>query len=321
MRVVVCGAGGVGAGIGGFLHRAGTPVVLVARGEHAAVMRRDGLTVLEPGGSFRVDAPVVESVADVAWREGDLALLATKVQDAGPMLGALAAVAPHVPVVCAQNGLEGERMVARRGLSAHGMLVWLPATHLVPGEVRMHGAPFPGILDMGSWPGGVDPRLIGLRDALRAAEFDVELRPDILAWKRRKLITNVVGLAHALLEPPFDTLVAALEAEAEAVFAAAGADVVGRDAFFSRHGALQMQPVGAEALAREGGSAWQSLVRGTSSEVDFLNGEICALGARHGVDTPCNRAIVHATHRAAAVGARPRSLSEADILREAGEEA
>ena len=41
-------------------------------------------------------------------------------------------------------------------------------------------------------------------------------------------------------------------------------------------------------------STWQSIARGASHEVDFLNGEIVLLGRLHGVATPFNQAIQQA---------------------------
>src|SRR3990172_10028561 len=45
MDIVVMGAGGVGGYFGAKLLRAGESVAMVARGEHLAAIRRDGLTI------------------------------------------------------------------------------------------------------------------------------------------------------------------------------------------------------------------------------------------------------------------------------------
>jgi 2-dehydropantoate 2-reductase len=52
VKVVVVGAGGLGSYIGALLSRAGHDVVLVARGEHAEAIRRDGLRVDSFEGDF-----------------------------------------------------------------------------------------------------------------------------------------------------------------------------------------------------------------------------------------------------------------------------
>ena len=48
MKVVVVGAGAIGAYVGAALHRGGAEVHLLARGAHLAAMRSRGVTVLRP---------------------------------------------------------------------------------------------------------------------------------------------------------------------------------------------------------------------------------------------------------------------------------
>jgi 2-dehydropantoate 2-reductase len=307
VRVVVCGAGAVGGGVGGLLHAAGTPVVLVARGAHGEACAKGGLVLMQAERTRTLRIPTVTRVGDIAWLPGDVVLLATKLQDAPALLDELAQVAPAgTLVVCAQNGLAGERMASRRGFRSAGMLVWLPATHLVPGEVRLHGAPNAGILDLGLWPAGADDTLRELADRLSAADFDAVVRDDIMAWKRTKLVSNTVGVLHAVLNGPFDDLAVAVREECLAVFRAAEMDLVSDEVFAQRVSGLEQVAVGTRE--REGGSAWQSLVRGRSSEVHYLCGEVMLLGAQFGVPTPVNRAVQALTVQLVAQGARPRSL-------------
>jgi 2-dehydropantoate 2-reductase len=57
------------------------------------------------------------------------------------------------------------------------------------------------------------------------------------------------------------------------------------------------------------GSTWQSLARGRTTEIDFLNGEIVRLGAAIGIDTPYNLRVLEAVHTAER-SKRCASLSE-----------
>ncbi|HEX5956779.1 MAG TPA: 2-dehydropantoate 2-reductase N-terminal domain-containing protein, partial [Solirubrobacterales bacterium] len=54
MRVAAIGAGGIGGYFGGRLAQGGHDVTWVARGEHLAAIRRDGLLVRSVRGDFRV---------------------------------------------------------------------------------------------------------------------------------------------------------------------------------------------------------------------------------------------------------------------------
>ena len=63
-----------------------------------------------------------------------------------------------------------------------------------------------------------------------------------------------------------------------------------------------------------GGSTFQSLSRGTSTEVDHLNGEIVLLGRLHDVPTPANALLQETCRVLARDGAPPRSVDAADLL-------
>jgi 2-dehydropantoate 2-reductase len=117
--------------------------------------------------------------------------------------------------------------------------------------------------------------------------------------------------SNALMGPARD--------EAEACFAAAGIDrVTDADDQERRSGVLATMPVPNTTLplgVRRGGSTWQSFVRGaTTTEVDWLNGEIVLLGRQHGVPTPINRLLCDVTAWAAANGVAPRSMTTEEIL-------
>src|SRR5947209_17439472 len=80
VRFVILGAGAVGGTIGGRLADAGYDVVLLARGEHAEVMRHDGLRLATPERVIQVDVPVVDRPQDLPLRDGDVLVLTTKTQ-------------------------------------------------------------------------------------------------------------------------------------------------------------------------------------------------------------------------------------------------
>src|SRR5688572_19830275 len=85
-RLVVIGAGAIGAGIGGLLWAAGADVIFVARGENGAALARDGLDLRLPRGPRRLRVPV-GAVGDV--RPGDLVVLATMGHDTASAVAAL----------------------------------------------------------------------------------------------------------------------------------------------------------------------------------------------------------------------------------------
>jgi 2-dehydropantoate 2-reductase len=312
-RLVVIGIGAIGGVVGGCLARAGRDVVFVARGAQLAALRAGGLRIETPTGAFAVTPPVVDDPAHVDWRDGDVALLAVKTQDAEPVLVALAAAAPRVPVVCLTNGLETERLALRRTAEVVAGCVMLPGTYLAPGVVQAWATPGPGAIDLGRYPTGGGAIAAAVAGELRAAGFDCEVRDDILRWKRGKLISNLANGAEALCgrgarQTP---LAERARREAMACFEAAGLSYAAPDEYAARNVATQSRPIG--SATRTGGSTWQSLARGGSLETDYLNGEIVLLGRLHGVATPVNAMLQQVATAAARRGAPPGSMTIAEL--------
>ena len=59
---------------------------------------------------------------------------------------------PDVGVVCAQNGVENERVALRSFARVYGVSVMCPAVHLDPGVVIGYSAPVAGIHTSGCGP-------------------------------------------------------------------------------------------------------------------------------------------------------------------------
>jgi 2-dehydropantoate 2-reductase len=174
----------------------------------------------------------------------------------------------------------------------------------------------PGLLDLGCFPEGVDERAEPVAAGLRAAGFESVVRPDVMAWKRRKLLMNLGNAAQAACRPgpDKDRLDDLVRAEGETVFAAAGFTVVSEAEDTARRADLLDT---SQMRARGGGSTWQSLRRATGDvEVDYLNGEISLLGRLHGVPTPANDLLRDTVWRLAAEGGAPGSVAAADLLEE-----
>ncbi|OZM79559.1 ketopantoate reductase family protein [Pseudonocardia sp. MH-G8] len=321
MRYVVIGAGAIGGTIGARLAEAGRDVVLVARGAHLDALRESGLTLDEPGRSRTLRLPAAGGVDEIGWQDGDVALLCTKTQDTVVLLDALRAVAPAVPVVCAQNGVANERFAADRFASVQAMCVVLPAEHLTPGRVVAYSTPVPGILDIGRCPEGVDAVTEVVAADLTAAGFSARTDPAIMRAKYRKLLLNLGNAAEAACgpdDPDLRELADLARAEGERCLAAAGIDVQSREEERTRRGGfITEEPV--DGAARQGGSTWQSLRRGAGSvEAEYLNGEIVALGRAHEVPTPVNALLLDTVAEMAASTEAPGSRKAQGLLATVG---
>lgn len=291
MRFIVYGAGAVGGTIGGRLAQHGHEVVLVARGAHHEAIAERGLRLRTPSGDHVLRAPVVRRPSELAISADDVVVLAVKTQDTEEALTDLAAVAPPaLPIVCAQNGVENERLALRRFEHVHAMCVMLPATHLEPGVVVAHGAPLSGVLDVGRYPSGTDEVTEAVASALDGSEFSSRAEPKVMRRKHAKLLLNLGNALEAACGPAARGSELGQRARHEALdcYRAAGIDAASAEEDAARRGDLvRIEEV--EGAERGGGSSWQSLARGAGSiEADHLNGEIVLLGRLHGVPVPVN---------------------------------
>jgi 2-dehydropantoate 2-reductase len=305
MRFVIYGAGAVGGVTGALLARAGREVVLIARGEHHAALERDGLRVETPDETFVVRVPVVAHPSQIAWRAGDVVLLAVKTQDVEPCVRELEAI--DVPVVCLTNGVEAERIAARHLSSVHGGCVFMPVAHLVPGVVQVYSWPHAGSIDVGRYPHGTSDI------ALAVPGLASQATDDILRLKRGKLLGNLGNAIEALCGPLSrgTPILDRVRAEGLACFEAAGLSRTTAAEDAAQRASIAIRPIA--NAARPGCSTWQSLARGHSLEVDYLNGEIALLGRLHGVPTPINTGLQRLANAAARAGARPGALALADL--------
>jgi 2-dehydropantoate 2-reductase len=317
MRYIIIGAGAVGGSIGGKLFGQGHEVVLVARGKHYDALRTDGLRLATPEGTFTVGVPVVDGPHALEARDDDVLVLATKTQDSAAALDAWAARPTSAPVVCAQNGVENERLALRGFRDVYGMCVRTPATYLEPGLIAVAGSPRPGVLHLGRYPGGVDDTARRIAADLESAGYLAPVVPDVMRWKYGKLVgINLKNAVEAITGPITSEdarEVARLAAEeGEAALRAAGIDFTGAADHAEYQGKFTAAPV--EGTDRAGGSTWQSLARSAGSiEVDYLNGEVVLLGRTHGVPTPVNVILQRIANEFARERSAPGELSAAEL--------
>ncbi len=317
MRYIVYGAGSIGGVIGARLFEQGSDVVLIARGDHLAAIRRAGLVLQSPLGSVTLRVPAVAHPSEIAFRRSeDVVLLATKTQDSAQALDDLRGAAGcEIPVLCLQNGVASARIALRRFERVAGAMTMLPSAHLRAGVVQAFSAPVPGIVDVGRFPADADPLVAAVSADLRRAGFHSEMRPDILRWQYGKLLDNLKNALQALCGPDADygDLVLDLRTEAESCYRAAGIAYASESELRNRaRGVLNLGRI--DGLARPGDSSWQSLARAAGSiESDFLNGEITLLGRLHGVPTPLNARLQDLANRCAHERRRPASMALDDL--------
>lgn len=314
-RHVVVGAGAVGCLLAAQWHLAGAPVLLVARGEALAAVRRAGVLVRRPHGDERVPVPVA-AADEVRLTPDDVLVLAVKAQHAADTLAAWAwrpvvggGLGADLPVVTVQNGLAAEDEALRRFAHVLAGTVAVEASHLEPGVVVSPSFPVVARLWLGRYRGlgavpdpAPDPLAVDLAAGLTAAGLDATALADVVPVKVAKLLVNVAN-GLDVLDGPAELRSRArktLVAEARTVLGAAGLHPGPELAAGPR---LQVLEVPGHVAGRY--STWQSFARGVSSEADHLNGEIVRLARLHGVPAPCNERLQRLLGALAARGGRP----------------
>jgi len=316
MRLVIYGAGGIGCVIGARLVQSGQQVTFVARGENYRALAERGLRLETPEGETTLRVSVVSDASELELAEDDIVIIAAKSNDTMGVMERLSQHAPpEIAVVCAQNGVENERVALRKFAHVYGLCVILPATHLTPGVVRASSSPLTGLLDLGCWPNGADNQARQIASVLSASTFDAVVREDIARWKWGKLLMNLGNAVQAVCgnKDPTPELTRRTREEGVAVLRAANIDYVDRDEDQARHGTLLN--AGSDIDARRGGSTWQSLTRATGIvETDYLTGEIVLRGRLHGVATPTNTLLQRLSNQMAAERRPPGAWSEKEVL-------
>jgi len=313
-RLVVYGAGAIGGVLAARLVLAGIDVTAVARGEHLDAVRASGLTLVDDTGQTTVRLSAVANAGEVDWSDDPIVMIAVKSHQTQTALDDLAAHAPRrTPVFAAQNGVANERAALRRFSEVYGVAVLVSAAHLEPGVVVQQSHPVAGILDLGRYPSGGDDVAQRVSAMFRAAQFLSEVRPDIMAWKYRKLIANLGNGVTATHRPSSaaEELVARARTEAERVLATAGIDVITADRDRERRGEVLNGRVRADYF----GSTWQSVARGrVDVETDWFNGEIVLQARLLGLTAPVNELLQRVTAEYARSGRPPRTLDAEQTL-------
>ncbi len=298
MKIVVYGAGGVGAFFGALLARGGEDVHFVARGAQLEALRSRGITIRSLLiGDVEVN-PVSAAPRGADLGIADLVLVCVKTHQTHEILDDLATlVGEHTVLVSLQNGVESDELLAAR-FGAHRVVaaaVYVGATIDEPGIVS-HVAP--ARIAIGARSGFDRDRLPAILDALAAAGQRVSISDDIQHERWRKLIWNasfntvsaVTGRSPAALLALPDTreLLRAIMREVVSVARAQG--VALRDEDVDEHIAWTERAAGIRT------STMVDRERGKAMESDALIGVVIRRGQAVGIPTPrCE--VIHALLR------------------------
>ncbi len=303
-RYIIIGAGAIGASLAAQFELRGIPYLLFGRGEQIRHIQAAGLECVRPEGTRNLRLKACAAIDELTLGQDDVLVMTTKTQDLEaacqawawqPVQGpGRARCAAELPVLTLQNGMAAERIALRWFDQVYGASINTPARFTQVGQVVVGGYPEVGLAVVGRYPQGEGALAAAIAADLCRAGYLAEAQPDILRWKAAKLISSVRNGLEV-----FDGPAARVHAfhrqlvqEVLAVLAAMGIEPASS--------AERQHAVGHWGIAPGSGiepgqqSTWQSIARGVSNEVDYLNGEVALLGRLQGVPTPFNAALQRA---------------------------
>jgi 2-dehydropantoate 2-reductase len=293
MKIVVFGAGGVGAFFGGLLVRGGADVHFVARGPQLEALRTSGILIrsLRLGD---IQIPPVHAESDTA-RVGicDLVLVCVKAQQTPDILDSVSAlVGEQTTIVTLQNGVESDEPLAARFGAARVVpgVVYVGATLDEPGVVSHVAA---GTIAIGVRDNGDPSRLPVVAAALRQTGQPVNIVDNIQQERWLKLLWNasfnpvsaITGKTPRELVGVRTTrqLIVGLMHEVTAVAGAQG--IVLADS------AIEEQLAWTEHAPAIRTSMMVDRKRGRGMEIEALVGVVVRKGRQHHVPTPFSQSM------------------------------
>ena len=194
LRITVVGTGGVGGYFGARLAQAGCDVGFVARGEHLAAMRKQGLRVESQLGEIHL--PNVRVSDDpVALGPADYVLICVKLWDTEQAVRAVSPViGPQTAVISFQNGVQKDDLLRRLLGDKHivGGVGYIGSKIARPGVIS-HTGTMQRLL-FGEYDGSQSPRVVALHEACLRGGINAEISADIrrAIWEK---FVFLVGLS------------------------------------------------------------------------------------------------------------------------------
>ncbi len=317
-RIAVLGAGANGAGVGADLTAAGADVTLIEQWPaHVEAMRERGLTIHTADGDLHVE-PRTLHLCEVATikQPFDVVLMLMKAYDSR---WAAQLIEPHLAadgiLAGVQNGMSTQAIADVVGAErTMGTVIEISSTMTVPGEVDRHTPTARSWFAVGALPGGPVGREEEIAALLRHSGA-VTVVDDIQSTKWMKLVSNssvlvttaMLGLPmlDALAVPGMRALMLRAAQEALDVGTALGHPVLpifgltAQDVASPDTVAATLLDTLYAGFVRPGATTTvlQDWTKSRHSEVDDINGHVVAEGARLGVPTPVNAAVVEIAHR------------------------
>jgi 2-dehydropantoate 2-reductase len=292
MKILVMGAGAVGAYFGARLRASGEDVVLCTRGEGLRAIREHGLDLDSIRGDLRIDMVATDAPRDFA--PYDLILFCVKAYDTDAAATAISGcLKPGGAILTLQNGVENEATLAsifgRDAVMGGNARVGVEM--VAPGKIVHLSS---GHIDFGELDGRETDRAGKIAGVFRRAGILGEVSTDIMTARWDKLIWNGAfntvttltkrRVGEILDDPESMKLLRTLMQEIATVARAEGAKISDdRIDTYIAHSQKNLR-----ALKT---STQQDLERGKRLEYEALSGAVVRAARRHEISVPAVETI------------------------------
>ena len=287
MKVLVMGAGAVGAYFGARMRASGEDVVLCARGENLRAIREGGLDITSIRGDLRIDVTATDKPRDFA--PYDLILFCVKAYDTEAAAQSISGcLNPGGAILTLQNGVENEaKLAAIFGRDAvMGGNARVGVEMVAPGKIAHLST---GHIDFGELDGRETERVREIAAMFQRAGILGQVSADIMSARWDKLVWNGAfntvttltrrRVGEVLGDPESVKLLRTMMQEIVKVARAEGAKISDDriDAYFA-HSHKNLRELKT--------STQQDLERGKKLEYEALSGAVVRAARRHGISVP-----------------------------------
>ncbi len=293
MKIAVFGAGGIGGYFGARLAQTGAEVHLIARGQHLAALKRDGLKLTSPRGDVTLSLPATDAPQEIG--ASDIVLFCVKATETlsaaehlGPLLG------ENTAVITLQNGVDNEDTLSSTIGAQHvvGGVAYILSTIEEPGAI-VHQGSLARIV-FGELTGAASPRLERFLSVCERGGIDAELATDIRVelWRKYAMICATAGMTAAVRLPIGEIraseaafgLYQRLVEEAVAVGRAVGVDL-------PPDTTERIMSIASELPGEWYSSLHYDLTHAKPMELEALHGTLTRSAREHRVEAPASEAI------------------------------
>jgi len=305
MKFCVFGAGAIGGLVGGLVARTSAEVSLVARGDHLAALRANGLRIVMAEEEFTVSPPATDNPAELGVQ--DIVFLSAKAHALTAAAVAMQPlIGPDTVVVSAQNGIPFWYFHAHGGaLEGHTLQTVDPGGRIADsiGCNRVVGCVItssnvvtaPGVIQniggrvfaLGEPDGTTSDRIRSLAELLTESGLDAPVHSDIRGEVWVKMWGNVsFSPIAALTLSRLGPLVEREDLQRLGVSIMEEVQTVGEALGVTFGATIGSRLEGTRRVSGHKTSILQDLEAGRPMEVDGITGAVVELGRLLGVETP-----------------------------------